>query len=183
MFDISQYAAPVFAFYLLVFCNYTKEILGCRLQSVLENSILAKHVIGICLLFALIVIVNPISNQNNVINITFATFGIYIWYMMTIRTPMPITLFIIAMLFVIYMINIEYNRRVAAKEDVFAEKLKRVQNIVAYCTFALTIIGFVIYTHEKMNEYGDGFNLVDFVFGKKKCRGYTPAKAKLAVLR
>ena len=56
---ISELGIPLFALYLLIFCNFTKETLGCKLQTALNDNMYLKHLVTFLLLFFLIVLIDP----------------------------------------------------------------------------------------------------------------------------
>ena len=85
--DITTLALPLFAFYLLVFCNFIPEIIACRLQTELKNNMIVKHILGFVLLFFLIVLVNPQNaDQKLKQNFIYAVL-VYAWFFITIRNP------------------------------------------------------------------------------------------------
>jgi hypothetical protein len=175
--DVYGLATPLFCLYLLVFCNFTPEVLGCRLQSLLRNNMLLKHFMTMFLLFALIVLVNPENADLNFTKNVLLAIFVYIWYIMTIRTPLPVTAVVLMILTAVYILNSTKHR--AQKEDSpkEVERIRRIQNILTYIAFAISVIGFVMYFIEKKREYKTKFNYSTFMFGTKQCRGYTPTHA------
>ena len=57
--------------------------------------------------------------------------------------------------------------------------LKLSQEILLIVVLLIIIIGCIIYFFEKKREYGRTFHVWKFIFGVKKCKGYTPKAAKI----
>lgn len=190
---VPNVALPVFAFYLLVACNYVKEIFGCGLQNVLDNSIFAKHAVAFILLFFLVVAVNPeLADQKLAQNFALSV-GIYIWFIITTRTPFYIMLMVVVLLLASYIASIAKSRHAknlaesnpkpsdsaGAEMQARHDTAKAWQYGLAYAALGISIVGFIIYFIEKRREYGSSFTLAKFFSGNLKCRGYTPASVKL----
>jgi Ca2+/Na+ antiporter len=176
--DLAHLATPVAAFYLLTFCNFTREIIGCRLQHVMNN-IIMKHIIGCFLMFALIVLASPDNADINLLSNAGLAIGVYAWFFMTTRTPLPITALVLILLFVVYILNTTKSRASKENDTSRVDYIAQTQKILTWIALALSIIGFAIYFVEKQNEYGRKFQWRRFLVGSNMCRNYTPAKARL----
>ncbi len=176
---ITSLALPIFAFYLLVFCNFTAEILGCNLQTALRNSIYAKHVIALILLFFLVIVVNPSYADQNILKNIGITFLIYLWFIITTRSPFAIMVGVLVCLVATYIANIAKDRYNNEKNEDAAKKAQLVQNILAIMALSLSILGFFIYLYEKKLEYKDEFSVRKFFAGTNNCKQYTPENARL----
>lgn len=180
---VPSVALPVFAFYLLIACNYVKEIFGCQLQNALDNSILAKHAVAFILLFFLVVLVNPELADTRIPQTFALSVGIYAWFLMTTRTPLWVTFVVLLLLLASYLASIAKARYVKdstkdAAENAAAKKARMLQYVFAYAALGLSVLGFVLYAIEKKREYGSKFDMMKFFSGTLKCRGYTPRRAK-----
>jgi hypothetical protein len=180
---LSQYAylAPsVFAFYMIVAANFLPQLMGCRMQNVLQTSMYAKHFTGWVLLFFLVVLVNPAASSEALWKLVVASVIIYAWFLITTRSPLTIAFLTILLLLSIYLINIRKDQLGDTPEDkVMAERLKAVQYAMFATSVIISVIGFAVYTVEKWREYGDDFRLLAFIFGNAECRNYTPNSAKV----
>ncbi len=176
---ITSLALPIFAFYLLVFCNFTAELLGCNLQTVLRDNIYAKHIIALVLLFFLIIVVNPSYADQNILKNIGITLLIYLWFIITTRSPFSIMMMILVCLIAAYIANIAKDRYTNEKKEDSANKAQLVQNILAIAAVLLSIIGFFIYMYEKKLEYKDDFSFKRFFTGTTTCKRYTPDNARM----
>lgn len=176
---VGEVALPVFAFYLLVACNYTKEIFGCGLQSVLDNSMIAKHVVGFLLLFFLIVLINPDYADKHVIRNLVISFTIYVWFLITTRTPFPVMILVLVLLLASYIASIAKKRHETEKHELERKNADRWQKSLSMTAFIISIIGFVFYAIEKKKEYKSKFEWLKFFSGNLQCRKFTPVKARI----
>lgn len=178
--EVGNVALPLFAFYLLIFCNFTANIIGCRLQELLVNSMLFKHLISFVLLFFLIVLVNP-DLQGKDIPILFGfSVAIYIWFLLTTHSPIYIIILVLILLLSSYLVGtIKSNLAKDKKNEKTVNTLQLVQNLLAIIALALSVIGFVIYTFEKRIEYGSEFSWGTYLAGTTTCKRYTPKYAKI----
>lgn len=166
-----DFALPLFAFYLLVFCNFLREIIGCKLQQIMEENIIVKYVVGFGLLFFLIILANAENaDQKLGKNFLFAL-AIYIWFLITIRNPYDMILVILAILLISYLIGARRTRIEKEGRREEALKLEKIQTMLTILAFIVSLIGFGMYYYEKRQEYGNKFSLERFIVGKKKCRG------------
>lgn len=179
---IAEVALPVFAFYLLVACNYVKEIFGCGLQTMLDQNIYAKHVVAILLLFFLVVIINPEYADQQITRNVLLTLGIYAWFLITTRTPVYVMLVVLVLLLASYIMSLARKRQEEEKDDVAATRSRILQHRLAVSAFVFSVFGFVLYAIEKKREYKSKFAWSKFFSGNLSCRGYTPAKAKVLPL-
>lgn len=176
---VAEAALPVFAFYLLVACNYIKEIFGCRLQHVLDNNIYAKHMIAFLLLFFLIVVINPDYADRDIVKNILMSIGIYVWFLITTRVPLFIMIIVLILLISSYIVSITKKRNEKDKNEEGAKRAENWQNGLAYTALGLSIVGFVMYTIEKKMEYKSKFSLLKFISGDIQCRNFTPKSARL----
>lgn len=176
---ISNLALPIFAFYLVVFCNFTAELLGCNLLHVLRENMYAKHIIGIILLFFLVIVVNPNFADKNILKNIGITLLIYLWFIITTRSPFSIMVGILVCLISIYIINIAKDRYTNEKNEDAVNKAQLIQNILTVIAIMLSIVGFGIYLYEKKLEYKEDFSIMKFFSGTTVCKNYTPENARI----
>lgn len=176
---LTEVAMPVFAFYLLVACNYTKEIFGCQLQRVLDQNMIAKHIIGILLLFFLIVVIQPENADKEILRNVLFTFGIYVWFLMTTRIPIYMLIVVFLLLLGIYLLSISKKRYEKEENKEAIERTEKFQKVITWMALILSLMGFGMYTYEKRLEYGKKFEWIKFFSGTSRCKGYTPDSAKL----
>lgn len=183
MIDITSAVLPAFAFYLIVFCNFTPELMGCRLQTVLRESMFAKHVIGLLLMLFLVVLVSPNNADLNILQNVGIAVAAYVSYLMTTRISLPLVIIVISLLLATYILGIRKDRiknesESENEDDARVKRLHFIQNILIVCSVGLTFVGFVMYFLEKRSEYGNKFSLRKFLVGNVRCRKYTPDSAR-----
>lgn len=176
---ISEVALPLCALYLLIFCNFTKETLACRLQEVLDKNIYAKHLICFILLFFLIIMADSKNMEQNIfINIGLCVL-IYIVFIITTKLSFKLLIVVLILLLASYIIGTIAKKK---KEDNNIDEYKRLklaQNIIFIVLCCICVIGFIIYLIEKSREYKSNFSLLKFILGVNKCKHATPSAAKI----
>jgi len=171
--EISKVILSIFAFYLLIFCNYTKELIGCKLQNILDTNIYAKHIIAFLLLYFLIIIVD----NDNIENTYFYNFGvcffIHILFIITTRIPYYLIIIILILLIVLYIINKYKKKEEEKKENKNSNEINKyfyMELSLIFTIFLFMSIGFVYYGFEKYCEYDKKFSILTFVIGNIKCK-------------
>jgi hypothetical protein len=156
----------LFSFYLLVFCNATYEILGCKLKQALKSNIYIKHLIAFILLTFLIVLTNEDYANKNIYQIILLGILIYIWFIITTRTNIYIVIIILILLLLIYYfdIKIKYESNETQKE-----RYRYIQKILFGISIIITIIGFIQYTIKTYNEKKNNFDINKYIFGVINC--------------
>jgi len=116
--DISKIIISVFAFYLIIFCNFTKELVGCKLTYLLDTNIYYKHFVAFILLLFLIILIDEDNINNNIFyNIAYAII-IYILFIISTRIYYLIIIIILVLLLLIYILD-----KLAIKEKEKNEEL------------------------------------------------------------
>ena len=167
--------------------NFLAETLGCQSQTLLEN-MFAKHVL---ILFMIYFTIDFTQRDQDVINPFINVFKAFcVWILFHLFTHMNILpTFIVGLLLMIlffisnYRHYIEEKKKIVREEKQELEKLdkslKLSQEILLILVLVVILIGCVVYFLEKKREYGNAFRAWKFIFGVKKCKGYTPKAAKL----
>ena len=97
--------------------------------------------------------------------------------------------FIVGILLMILFFISNYRHYIVEKKKIVKEEtqklekldksLKISQEVLLIVVLLIIIIGCLIYFFEKKREYGSAFRVWKFIFGVKKCKGYTPKAAKI----
>lgn len=175
----SALALPVFAFYMLVLCNFLPQIVGCRLQNVMNENMWAKHAVGFILLLFLIVFANPEdADRRIVLNVAIAA-AVYAWFVATTRCPFSIMMVVLLLLLGSYLAKVSKERQERQNDEAQARSMRAIQNALALAALALSFIGFFLYAAEKKLEYKQRFSWLEFLKGNAKCRNYTQASARI----
>lgn len=170
--NLAYLAPSLFAFYMIVACNFIPEIFGCKLQTLLRTNMLAKHITGFLLLFFLVIYIKPENVDKEIIYNLSLSAILYFWFFMTTRIPLPFLILTIILLIVIYILDIRKTRLLTEndknKKDI--HNIEVTQKIITYIIVFITIVGFIYYFGQKKMEYRDKFELLKFMTGTTKCR-------------
>ena len=167
--------------------NFLAETLGCQSQKVLGN-MFVKHIL---ILFMIYFTIDFTQRDQDVINPFINVFKAFcVWILFHFFTHMNILpTFIVGLLLMILFFISNYRHYIAEKKKIVKEEtqklekldnsLKLSQEVLLVVVLLIIIIGCLIYFFEKKREYGTAFRAWKFIFGVKKCKGYTPKAAKI----
>jgi hypothetical protein len=165
--------------YLVISGNYLGNLFGCRVQQLLSQNMLVKHLLGLFTTYFLVIMASPPQDYTHGETLVF-TMIIYIWFFLT--TKMHISFWIPMILCVMgsYGIYIYLKQRTQVQHteketpDQQFLLLEKVQNGAIVVAGILTIVGVAVYYGEKTLEYGKGFDPVVFWQGRHICTSKTP---------
>jgi hypothetical protein len=138
----------------------------------------SKHILGFILLVFLVVQVHPENTDLKLPKILGISVAVYVWFLFTTRVHYLFTLATIIILLSVHIIDSAKTRNIAEENHAQVARLTHIQTALIVIAVSSNAIGFVLYWVEKRKEYKEAFNYVDFMFGKPKCRNYTPKSAK-----
>lgn len=171
----------IFIFILIISANFLAELFPCRLQYMLRNNMLLKHIFGF---FTLIFFVTlSVSSENkNIYNIIKNSFFLYILFILITKSNSSVFYFILIFLGITYIINIlkeeEIEKNKNSNKDADKYDYIKIYNNITYFLYILIIIlilfGVLIYMGEKKIEYKNTFNYFTFFLGKSSCKGKSP---------
>lgn len=162
----------IFIFFLIVSSNYLGELFPCKIQKLLTDNVLLKHLFGFLTLLFFVVLVDE-ENINNLGDVFVQSAMMYSLFILLINTNIKFFVTSILCLSVIYVINIK-NQSLLNNNEVPIEWLEKLKTGTGILFAFSTIIGFLVYMGEKKIEYKKKFNFITFLFGKSKCRNYSP---------
>lgn len=140
---------------MVVGANFVLKLMGCRMQHLLRTSMIAKHTLGLLLVFFLVVLANPTSSQETVFVNVGVSLLVYAWFLMTTRSPFGLALVSILLLLGVYL-STAYRQKLAdEKEEEGAHRVDLLQKYMAIAAFLISTVGFTAYTIEKRLEYGE----------------------------
>jgi len=153
--------------------NFLPNLFSCQVRKVFETSQFAKHVLGFCITFAFITLLegNPAMPIDILPRFKLACF-VYGWFVMSQRMDLKYWTVLILCIAISYLISInkETEMRKEVQDKEFIAKLEKYQDIVLKISFGITIIGFLSYFSKKRMEYGSGFSYEKFLLGKLECK-------------
>ena len=166
----------VFAFFLLIFANYLARLSPCRIQSLVNSSILLKHIFGFLTLMFFVVLVEK-DHPKTFMSLFAMNSLLYSIALIMMNTHVYFFLFSLIILACLYIFNLEgkelYDISLDEKNKDTVEKhnfYEIIHNMLYILFFISTTIGFLIYMGEKKLEYKDKFNYIYFLFGTANCK-------------
>lgn len=174
----------IFIFFLIISANFLAELFPCRLQYILRNNMVIKHLFGLFTMIFFVVLSSGIKNKN-ILKIMLTAFVLYIIFILITKCNINIFFIIILLLGTTYIINI-------IKEDEIESSKKELDenNIYDKITFILyiliivfIILGVLLYIGEKKIEYKKDFNYITFFVGKSVCKGESPGRNMLEAIK
>lgn len=181
--DLSNVNIAFFTFYMLMFANYSGQLIGCKLQNKLNNSILAKHAVGILMMLFFVVIVTTNWSQQGIGKMLLLTIALYIWFLVTTRCHTWTVIIVLCTVLAAYMISnyVENNKDKMSEET--KKSYKKLVNILTFLSVAITIFGFGLYLVEKRYEYSENFSWYQFIVGDVKCKNKSPTLSNALAAR
>ena len=173
----------IFIFTLIISGNFLAELFPCKIQHMLTNNIIIKHIFGFLTLFFFGSLTFPSLSKN--IDGMIHTLILYVIFIITAKTPYKIWLsifFIYTFLYILHIIVTDYESKISDNKNskqILQYKyrinvLKQIQKLCIIIIPILTIVGLTIYMGEKKFEYGNKFNYWTFFTGKPVCVNKSP---------
>ena len=163
-----KYSKSLLLLALAVMGNYVAETLGCETQYLLNNSMFAKH---LCIIFIIYFTIN-ISSGEAINPIKEMKSSLFLWILFILFTKMNIYFTIIAFsLLCLHFIlgNFEnYYEKNNNEKDL--EYIKKNKKHIYPILILVIMVGFINYSFAKHKEYRKTFSLSKFIFGIKKCK-------------
>lgn len=164
--SVGDLALPVFAFYMIVLSNFLGETLGCNLQKLMRQNMLAKHFVGYLLLLFLVIFSDEGNRRPLAVKIVIAAV-IYAWFFVTTKCPAPIMFAVITILLVTYVIG----KQSSGDPEYLENKglARKAQTILSASALVLSVAGFALYVHQKRRENGHDFSLFLMLTDTLRC--------------
>ena len=158
----------VFVLYLIISSNFLAQLFSCRLQYMLNNSMLAKHFIGYMTLLFFVVLSSGDAHSTSMA-LLYSLF-VYIIFWFSTRMAFEyvmVFLFMAASLYIIHLYEKESGERTSRRLIVARE-------VIQWFMIVILVVGFVFYWMEKKIEYKNKFSMATFILGKPACRNKSP---------
>ena len=170
-------------FYLLIVANFLAPLFNCRLQDVLVNNMILKHMFAFLTLFFFVVFVEPEHSDKTFTYQIVMALGLYVWFVFTTKMEIHAFAIFILVLFSLYMFNIYFDRNSKHlendKKEIVKENINRYGLILGVL---ITMIGFASYVGQKKIEFGSRFTWTDFFLGNPECKKESPIESKLQTI-
>ena len=168
MFSIENIIKGVFLLLLAVAGNFIPETLGCKTQDLLNNSMVAKHVILVVILYFTINFQN--SSDSNPSIVAAQALGIYLLFILFTKMSLQFTIAVFGLLIVTLVTTnyISYYKKQDPKNDII-NKLETMRNFISILMVCLILIGFILYFSKQRTDHLKNWSTTKFLFGVTKC--------------
>ena len=164
-------------FFIILSGNYLGKLLACQTQRLFTNDMIAKHTIGLISLYFFVIITDDKMQKYNPLMTLLLTVIIYVYFLLMAKVETSYFIVIMLLLSLLVLLQI-YKEYLYTKEDdklenyeIHVKKLiYKLQNIILFLSFFLTIFGALVYLGMKKEEYGKDFKLQTFLLGKPNCK-------------
>ncbi len=164
---ISENFIILFIFILVISGNYIGELLPCRIQYTLQNNMIYKHFFGILTMFFFVLLALPEYKDGGVLSNLGISVFFYAFFLLLAKTHYKFWMGIMVSLAILYIISL-YRKELDNND--YKNKILLYENILGLFILILSIIGVIIYYHEKKLEYKNKFSLYKFIIGTVSCK-------------
>lgn len=173
--------SSLFILFVIIGGNYMSQLFPCRLQTVLEKNMLAKHLLGFFTLLLFVELSNAAGNDDGVgwKTVIARSLLLYVWFVFATTMEPSVFIILIGLLAALYVLKLYINQldKKANPDDIkMVSKLRQFESWIYYSSIIVTIFGVIAYYGRKKIELGNKFNLVQFFIGNPKCKGSIPNK-------
>ena len=178
-------ANALLIFILIISGNYLDDLLPCKVQKLMRNNLIMKHLVAFMILYFLTVLTIP--ELKSIKGIVSAV-GLYTLFLLSTKInyiAWAIMLFIYA---IVYLMNIaigdlkkKINKSTTKEERELKENsiitMRRIMSWLVIVNMVIIVVGFIYYFGMKKMQHGNQFSLQQFFFDVPIC-GYTISKNK-----
>ena len=173
-------ANALLIFILIISGNFLDDLLPCKVQSLMRNNLLMKHLVAFMILYFLTVLTIPeLKSIKGIISAT----GLYILFLLSTKInyiAWGIVLFIYA---IVFLMNIaigdlknKSKKTISKKEQKKQENMitimRRIMSWLIILNMIIITVGFIYYYGMKRMQHGKNFSFKHFFFGIPKCGYY-----------
>lgn len=170
---------PLYSLFLLVLVicgNYIGEVLPCRFQKIMHRSMRCKYVFTFIILVFFVVLSS--KEDQKLRGIFYNSIIIFVWFIFLAKNTINfffINCSIFFLIYLLYLLKVQYMNEIEKNPDINEKLQNRIEkiiltnNILIILAFIFTIFGFILYLGEKKIEYGKKFRYKYFIFGRRDC--------------
>ena len=151
--------------------NFIAETLGCNLQKLLRENMLAKHIL---IIFIIYISLGFTSDYNpDPVILLGNSISICELLILFTRMSLPFNIAVFSLLFIYYFIDTYINYYSAKDKKKYKKTIDSYNQILKYLKYliiGLVIIGFVFYLNKQRNDYGKNWSTFKYIFGMQKCK-------------
>ena len=177
-----------FVFIVLIFvvisAGYITDILSCQTQKWLKTSIIARHIVGVIMVFVFIMFEggwdfdsereNAESNNwlsGNTLHTLVYSFMLYLIFFISSKSQLIPNVLFFFIILVIYIIN-TYREYIFVRKEIKEdtnEYILNVEYLLLLSSGAILIYGFIEYIMYQMKQRGRSFDWLKFFIGVPVC--------------
>ena len=169
--NISKLAIFIF----IIAGNYANDTFSCSLRKLINNNMLVKHILGI---FIVLFFIGISQDEITIINKMLLSVFLYVWYLIIMRSPLTITLFVVSIIIILYILQEHINdlNKMLSDDSNMKEvdTLKTQQSIEFYTmvrnglfisSVVLSTLGFISFVLINKQTFKSKFNIYKFLIG------------------
>ena len=177
--DVKNLLNSLFLIFLAILANFTFNLLSCPLQTLLENNLLARHILYLSvILFTSTFLIDKKFNPTDHL---IGGFILYLFIIILTKMTIPFTIIVFFLLLTLYIIHLYvdyFSYKINNSKD--KNEIKIYQNYNNYITIitklliiliiCITLFGFTQFLLYKKKQYGKQFKIDKFIFGTRICK-------------
>lgn len=160
-------------FYILITTNASENLISKQLREMIENNRYIQHILGFMTLFVLITLVVDTIDIREAI--AYSALG-YIFFIFTTKLDAHWNIIILILLFISYAIEHGLNMRAKyitddknltnERKKELMDEIKLYKSWMVGLIIVVTILGTIFYSHKKYEQYGGGYDIFVYFFGR-----------------
>lgn len=180
MVELHESVIAIFTFLLIISGNFINNLFPCRIQTLFETNIYAKHFLGFFTLLFFETL--TLREKYPISQLLPYTFLVYFYFLLLTNTNSNIwiTIFVAAgMIYLLHLYREEIKTKTITNDEmenviVTSERLNKIIKVLEVYIVAATLFGFLVYMGQKKFEYKKKFNYMEFLFGHVMCKHDSP---------
>jgi hypothetical protein len=160
----------VFLLILAVSGNFIAEALSCKTRKFLSDSMYAKNLVIILIVYFSLGLVSD-NSVSPTIHLNY-TLIIWLFFLIFNKMSLRFTILAFSMLFLILVCKNWIDYYTAIDEKKYKDEIDTMQNMSQYLlllTFIIIISGFLLYFNKQYKEHSEDFSFMTFIFGAVTC--------------
>jgi len=178
----------ILLFYILIGSSYVKDLYSGQMKDFLEDNRYVHHIMGLSIM---IVIYGSFLGIKEPKNMIFYSIITYLWFIITTKLDVQwnitiIVLLICGYIFQYYLENredgvmIDTNLSKDDKERIHVKNMK-IKRIIIICVLIVTFIGTILNFNKKMDQYGNEFDMEQYLFSGRHLKIENPIDYKIHI--
>ena len=156
---------------LAIMGNYTGQLLSCKVQKILSENMLMKHIVSFFILYFAVDFTSnvPLPPSHIMIN----AFIIYILFLMFNKLNVTFTIIIFIFFAIIYVLGthrVYYQYTDYKKYKNHINNIDNISKLVKFFGIITLITGFTIYFRKQYKDHSKNWSTINFLLGTLKCK-------------